>query len=139
MVFDNVFIPWERVFLCGETKYCGKLISRFAKTHRMNCGGACKVGFIDLIIGASQILVESSGIQKVPHIVDKITDMIRISETARACSVASALKGIEEPAGSGFYQPDDIFGNAAKLTIADGFWDVILRKKSWKIRKQLGT
>ncbi|MHB1166947.1 MAG: 4-hydroxyphenylacetate 3-hydroxylase N-terminal domain-containing protein [Carboxydocellales bacterium] len=125
MVFDNVFIPWDRVFLCGETKYCGKLISRFAKTHRMNCGGACKVGFIDLIIGASQILVESSGINKVPHIVDKITDMIRISETARACSVASALKGIEEPVGSGFFQPDDIFGNAAKLTIADGFWDVM--------------
>ncbi len=125
MVFDNVFIPWERVFLCGETKYCGKLISRFAKTHRMNCGGACKVGFIDLIIGASEMLAEASGVNKVPHIVDKITDMIRISETARACSVAAALKGIEEPVGSGFYQPDDIFGNAAKLTIADGFWDAM--------------
>jgi len=125
MVFDNVFIPWDRVFLCGETKYCGKLIARFAKTHRMNCGGACKVGFADLIIGATQLLAEFSGVQKAPHIVDKITDMVRISETARACSVAAALKGIEEPAGSGFYMPDDIFGNAAKLTIADGFWDIM--------------
>ncbi len=125
MVFDNVFIPWERVFLCGETKYCGKLIARFAKTHRMNCGGACKVGFIDLIIGASQLLAEYSGVQKAPHIVDKITDMVRISETARACSVAAALKGAEEPSGSGFYQPDDVFGNVAKLTVADGFWDVM--------------
>lgn len=125
MVFDKVFIPWERVFLCGETKYCGRLIARFAKTHRMNCGGACKVGFIDLIIGATQLLAEFSGVQKAPHIVDKITDMIRISETARACSLAAAVKGVEEPAGSGFYQPDDVFGNAAKLTIADGFWDVM--------------
>jgi len=125
MVFDNVFIPWDRVFLCGETRYCGKLIARFAKTHRMNCGGACKVGFADLIIGATQLLAEFSGVQKAPHIVDKITDMVRISETARACSVAAALKGIEEPAGSGFYMPDDIFGNAAKLTIADGFWDIM--------------
>lgn len=125
MVFDNVFIPWDRVFLCGETKYCGKLIARFAKTHRMNCGGACKVGFIDLIIGASQLLAESSGVEKAPHIVDKITEMVRINETARACSVAAALKGVEEPAGSGFFQPDDIFGNAAKLSIADGFWEVM--------------
>lgn len=125
MVFDNVFIPWERVFMCGETQYCGKLIARFAKTHRMNCGGACKVGFADLIIGATQLLAEYSGVQKAPHIVDKITDMIRISETARACSVAAALKGIEEPSGSGFYMPDDIFGNAAKLTVAEGFWDIM--------------
>ncbi|MFZ5633225.1 MAG: 4-hydroxyphenylacetate 3-hydroxylase N-terminal domain-containing protein [Bacillota bacterium] len=125
MIFENVFIPWERVFLCGETKYCGRLIARFAKTHRMNCGGACKVGFADLVIGAAQLLAEYSGVQKAPHIVDKITDMVRISETARACTVAAALKGKEEPAGSGFYMPDDIFGNAAKLTIADGFWDIM--------------
>lgn len=125
MVFDNVFIPWDRVFLCGEIKYSGRLIGRFAKTHRMNCGGACKVGFIDLIIGASQYLAESTGVQKAPHIIDKITDMIKISEVSRACSVAAALKGIEEPAGSGFYQPDDIFGNAAKLTVAEGFWNVM--------------
>ena len=125
MVFDDVFIPWNRVFLCGETKYCGKLIARFAKTHRMNCGGACKVGFADLLIGATQLMAEYSGVQKAPHIVDKLTDMVRISETSRACTIAAALKGREEPAGSGFYQPDDVFGNAAKLTIADGFWDMM--------------
>ena len=125
MVFDDVFIPWENVFLCGETKYCGKLIARFAKTHRMNCGGACKVGFADIIIGATQLMAEYSGVHKAPHIVDKITDMVRICETARACSVAAALKGREEPAGSGFYQPDDVFGNAAKLTVAEGFWDLM--------------
>ncbi|HOV78772.1 MAG TPA: 4-hydroxyphenylacetate 3-hydroxylase N-terminal domain-containing protein [Bacillota bacterium] len=125
MVFDNVFIPWEHVFMCGEVQYAGRLIARFAKTHRMNCGGACKVGFADLIIGAAQLAAEYSGVQKASHIVDKITEMIRISETARACTIAAALKGREEPAGSGFYQPDDVFGNAAKLTIADGFWEIM--------------
>ncbi|OAT81304.1 aromatic ring hydroxylase [Desulfotomaculum copahuensis] len=125
MVFDNVFIPWEHVFMCGEVKYSGRLIARFAKTHRMNCGGACKVGFADLIIGATQQMAEYSGVQKAPHIVEKITDMIRISETSRACTVAAALKGREEPAGSGFFMPDDIFGNVAKLTVADGFWEIM--------------
>ncbi|RKO66810.1 aromatic ring hydroxylase [Desulfofundulus salinus] len=125
MVFENVFIPWERVFLCGETQFTGKLIARFAKTHRMNCGGACKVGFADLIIGASQLAAEYSGVHKAPHIVEKITDMIRVRETCYACAIAAAVKGREEPAGSGFYQPDDVFGNVAKLTVADGFWEIM--------------
>jgi 4-hydroxybutyryl-CoA dehydratase/vinylacetyl-CoA-Delta-isomerase len=125
MVFDNVFIPWDRVFLCGETKYCGRLVSRFAKTHRMNCGGACKVGFADLIIGATVLAAEYNGVDKVPHVQEKIIDMVRLSETSHACAIAAAMRGREEPKGSGVFLPDDLFGNAAKLNIANGFWDII--------------
>jgi 4-hydroxybutyryl-CoA dehydratase/vinylacetyl-CoA-Delta-isomerase len=125
MFFDNVFIPWERVFLCGETKYCGKMVTRFAKAHRMNCGGACKVGFADLIIGGTMLAAEYIGVEKVPHIQEKIIDMVRFSETSHACAIAAAMKGREEPKGSGVYLPDDLFGNAAKLNIAHGFWEII--------------
>lgn len=125
IIFDNVFIPWERVFLCGETKYTGRLISRFAKTHRMNCGGACKVGYADLIIGATQLIAEYTGVARAPHVVDKITEMVRLSETSHACAIAAAVKGREEPEGSGVYLPDDLFGNVAKLNIAHGFWEIM--------------
>jgi 4-hydroxybutyryl-CoA dehydratase/vinylacetyl-CoA-Delta-isomerase len=125
MVFDNVFIPWDRVFLCGETKYCGKLITRFAKTHRMNCGGACKVGFSDLIIGATLLAAEYNGVEKIPHIQDKMIEMVRLSETSHACAIAAAAKGREEPKGSGVFMPDDLFGNVAKLNIAHGFWEIM--------------
>jgi 4-hydroxybutyryl-CoA dehydratase/vinylacetyl-CoA-Delta-isomerase len=125
MVFDNVFIPWERVFLFGETKYCGRLVSRFAKAHRMNCGGACKVGFADLIIGGTVLAAEYTGVDKVPHIQEKIIDMVRLSETSHACAIAAAMRGREEPKGSGVFLPDDLFGNAAKLNIAHGFWEII--------------
>ena len=125
MVFDNVFIPWERVFLLGETKYCGRLVSRFAKAHRMNCGGACKVGFADLIIGGTVLAAEYTGVDKVPHIQEKIIDMVRLSETSHACAIAAAMRGREEPKGSGVFLPDDLFGNAAKLNIAHGFWEII--------------
>ncbi len=125
MVFDNVFIPWERVFLCGETKYCGKMVTRFAKAHRMNCGGACKVGFADLIIGGAMMAAELTGVEKVPHIQEKIIDMVRFSETSHACAIAAAMRGREEPKGSGVYLPDDLFGNAAKLNIAHGFWEIL--------------
>ena len=125
MVFDNVFIPWERVFLCGETKFCGKMVTRFAKAHRMNCGGACKVGFSDLIIGGTVLAAEYTGVDKVPHIQEKIIDMVRYSETSHACAIAAAMRGREEPKGSGVFLPDDLFGNAAKLNIAHGFWEII--------------
>jgi 4-hydroxybutyryl-CoA dehydratase/vinylacetyl-CoA-Delta-isomerase len=125
MVFDNVFIPWNRVFLCGETRYCGKLITRFAKTHRMNCGGACKVGFADLIIGATLLAAEYNGVDKMPHIQDKLIEMVRLSETSHACAIAAAVRGREEPKGSGVFLPDDLFGNAAKLNIAHGFWEIM--------------
>jgi 4-hydroxybutyryl-CoA dehydratase / vinylacetyl-CoA-Delta-isomerase len=125
MVFEDVFIPWERVFLCGETEYTGKLISRFAKVHRMNCGGACKVGFADIIIGASLLASEYAGTEKVPHIREMITEMVRHSEAAHACTIAAAVKGREEPVGSGVFMPDDMFGNVAKITTAYGFWQIM--------------
>jgi len=125
MVFDDVFIPWDRVFLCGETKYCGRLITRFAKSHRMNCGGACKVGFADLVIGGTMLAAEFSGVEKIPHIQDKLIEMVRLSETSHACAIAAAAKGREEPEGSGVFMPDDLFGNVAKLNIAHGFWEIM--------------
>ena len=35
------------------------------------------------------------------------------------------MRGREEPKGSGVFLPDDLFGNAAKLNIAHGFWEII--------------
>lgn len=29
-VLENVFVPWERVFMCGETQFSGLLVERFA-------------------------------------------------------------------------------------------------------------
>jgi len=125
IVFDRVFIPWERVFMCGEIEYTQSFIARFAKTHRMNCGGACKVGFMDLIIGATQLIAECHGLSKVSHIVSKITRMIQLSDTSLACAIAAAHRGKEEPVGSGVFMPDEAMSNLAKLNTNDAFWELI--------------
>lgn len=125
MVFDNVFVPWERVFLCGETEYARMLLLRFAKQHRMTCGGSCKAGFMDLIIGATQVLIEYLGLDRAPIIRQQVTDMVRVREISYGCTIASAHKGEEEPKGSGFYLPNDALSNAAKLNTSDGFWEVM--------------
>ncbi|HAA04804.1 MAG TPA: aromatic ring hydroxylase [Syntrophobacteraceae bacterium] len=122
VIFDNVFVPWDRVFHCGEVKYSAKLVTRFAKTHRMTCGGTCKVGFMNQIIGACKLIQEYKGLEKVSHINEQITEMVVMRETGRACGLAAANKGAEEPVGSGVYLPDEVMGNVAKLNICNAFW-----------------
>ena len=125
IVFDDVFIPWDRVFMCGEVKYTYHMWSRFARIHRMNCGGACKVGFGDLMIGAAKAISDYLGISNAYHVREKLIEMVKINETLHACSIAAALKGVEEPKGSGVYLPDRIFSNISKLVCADGFWKLM--------------
>ena len=125
VIFDNVFVPWERVFHCGEYAYSIKIVTRFAKTHRMTCGGTCKVGFMNQIIGASKLIQEYKGLEKASHINDQLMEMVVLRETGRACGLASANKGAEEPIGSGVFLPDELMGNVSKLNICNAFWRVM--------------
>jgi 4-hydroxybutyryl-CoA dehydratase/vinylacetyl-CoA-Delta-isomerase len=125
VIFDNVFVPWERVFHCGEFPYSVKFVTRFAKTHRMTCGGTCKVGFMNQIIGASKLIQEYKGLEKATHINDQLMEMVVLRETGRACGMAAANKGVEEPIGSGVFLPDELMGNVSKLNICNAFWRVL--------------
>ncbi len=125
VILDNVFVPWERVFHCGETRYSGKLVARFARTHRMTCGGTCKVGFMNQVIGACRLVQEYKGLEKVPHINEQLMEMVVLRETGRACGLAAAHKGAEEPAGSGVFLPDETMGNVSKLNVCNAFWRVM--------------
>jgi 4-hydroxybutyryl-CoA dehydratase/vinylacetyl-CoA-Delta-isomerase len=125
VIFEDVFVPWERVFHCGEYDYSIKLVTRFAKTHRMTCGGTCKVGFMNQIIGASKLIQEYKGLEKAAHINDQLMEMVVLRETGRACGMASAAKGAEEPAGSGVFLPDELMSNVSKLNICNAFWRVM--------------
>ena len=122
VVFDNVFVPWERVFHCGEYRYSGKLVARFARTHRMTCGGTCKVGFMNQIIGASRLIQEYKGLEKASHINEQLAEMVVLRETSRACGLEAARRGAEEPPGSGVFLPDELMGNVAKLNVCNAFW-----------------
>jgi 4-hydroxybutyryl-CoA dehydratase/vinylacetyl-CoA-Delta-isomerase len=122
VVFDNVLVPWERVFHCGEYRYSGKLVARFARTHRMTCGGTCKVGFMNQIIGASRLIQEYKGLEKAAHINEQLAEMVVLRETSRACGLEAARRGAEEPPGSGVFLPDELMGNVAKLNVCNAFW-----------------
>ena len=65
VVFDDVFVPWERVFMCEEWDFAGMLVERFAGYHRQSYGG-CKVGVGDVLIGAAALAADYNESAELP-------------------------------------------------------------------------
>ncbi|KXB09018.1 4-hydroxybutyryl-CoA dehydratase [candidate division MSBL1 archaeon SCGC-AAA385M11] len=114
VLFHNVFIPWERVFMAGEHEFAAQLVETFAGHHRANYGG-CKVGLADVVIGASQWVTEAHGIAKASHIVDKLTEMVSLAETCWSCSLACSYEG--QKTRSGAFNINPLLANVTKLNI----------------------
>lgn len=121
VIFDNVFIPWDRVFMCGETDFVGMLVERFAVYHRQNYG-ACKAGVIDVLVGASAAIAEYNGTAKASHIKDKLIEMILLNETMHASSLAAGYESHPLPAGN--YYPQTTYANITKQNITRNHYEI---------------
>jgi 4-hydroxybutyryl-CoA dehydratase/vinylacetyl-CoA-Delta-isomerase len=113
VVFDDVFVPWERVFMYKEYDFAFDLVEKFASYHRQSY--ACKSGISDVLIGASQLIAEYQGTSKASHVRDKIIDMIQLNETMMCCSLACAHEGHKEPSGT--YFVETLRANVSKLNV----------------------
>jgi 4-hydroxybutyryl-CoA dehydratase/vinylacetyl-CoA-Delta-isomerase len=113
-IFDNVFVPWDRVFLCGETDFVGSLVERFAGYHRQSYGG-CKVGVGDVLIGAASLAADFNGTAKASHIGDKIIEMVHLNETLYSCGLACSSEG--HPTAAGNYEIDMLLANVCKQNV----------------------
>ena len=114
VVFDNVFVPNERVFMCREYEFAGMMVERFAGYHRQSYGG-CKVGVGDVLIGAAALAADYNGVPKANHIKDKLIEMIHLNETLYACGIACSAEGEKMPAGN--YQINLLLANVCKQNI----------------------
>ena len=123
MIFDDVFVPHERVFLAGETEEAGFLTTSYATHHRHSCIGA-RAGFGDLLIGAGALMIEANGLdpERHGHIRDAMVELIKIVEGFFACGVAASVYGMKDPAGS--IMPDAVFSNVGKLLLATQIYDM---------------
>jgi 4-hydroxybutyryl-CoA dehydratase/vinylacetyl-CoA-Delta-isomerase len=113
VVFDDVFVPWERVFMYKEWDFAFDLVEKFAAYHRHSY--ACKAGIGDVLIGAVQLIAEAQGTARASHIRDKIIDMIQFNETLNCCSLACAYEGKRE--SSGTYLVNTLLANVSKLNV----------------------
>ena len=114
IIFQDVFVPWERVFMAGEYDFTNKLVETFAGYHRSNYGG-CKVGLADVVIGGSNWIAEAHGVGRASHIIDKLTEMIAMAETCWSCALACSYEGYRTPSGA--YHINPLLANVTKLNI----------------------
>ena len=114
VVFDNVFVPNDRIFMAGENEFAGMLVERFAGYHRQSYGG-CKVGVGDVLIGAAALCADYNGAQKASHIKDKLIEMTHLNETLYCCGIACSAEG--KPTESGNYLIDLLLANVCKQNV----------------------
>ncbi len=99
-ILDNVFVPWENVFMCEEADYAGLLVERFASYHRQNYGG-CKGGVSDVVVGAAALIAEYNGVPKASH-----------------CSYEG------KPTASGAYFVDPLLANVTKQNVTRYIYEI---------------
>lgn len=119
VVFNDVFIPNEMIFMCGEYEFAGPMAAIFGTFQRL-ATASCKSGHCDLTYGAAAVAADYNGIDKIGHIKDKIVEMSFQSALAYGAALASAYKAKSHPSGA--YIPDDLLVNAAKLQAVDAVW-----------------
>ena len=121
-IFDNVFVPNDRIFLNGETEFAGMMVERFAGYHRQSYGG-CKVGVGDVLIGAAAVAADYNGAAKASHVKDKLIEMIHLNETLYCCGIACSSEGY--PTESGNYMIDLLLANVCKQNVTRFPYEIV--------------
>ncbi len=117
IVFDNVFIPWDRVFLCGEWQYSMLIAYTFATFHRFTAI-SYKVPSVEVMAGCAVAMAKMNGLYKVAHVRDKLADIAAYVETLRALANAAA----QDPVMYGDMAiPNPLIANMAKLHFASKY------------------
>ena len=121
-IFDDVFVPNDRIFMNGETEFAGMLVERFAGYHRQSYGG-CKVGVGDVLIGAAAVAADYNGAAKASHVKDKLIEMTHLNETLYCCGIACSAEGY--PTAAGNYMIDLLLANVCKQNVTRFPYEIV--------------
>jgi 4-hydroxybutyryl-CoA dehydratase/vinylacetyl-CoA-Delta-isomerase len=124
VLFDKVFVPWERVFYEGEWEHSQVLTYSYATHHRHSCIAA-RAGFGDLLIGAGALMCEANGFDPgdKANLREPMVELIKITEGFYACGVAASVYASLDPHSQTF-MPDPVFSNIGKLLLATQIYDM---------------
>ncbi len=130
LIFDNCFVPWERVFLAGEHMHGGALALLFALFHRHSYSG-CKPAIGDVILGAAALAAECNNVHKAEHVREKLAEIIMTIELGYAAGYTASDLGKPEvympgvgfiPFGPGSYIPNSIYCNVGRCLSGEAVW-----------------
>jgi 4-hydroxybutyryl-CoA dehydratase/vinylacetyl-CoA-Delta-isomerase len=121
IVFDNVLVPWERVFMCGEWQHSMLLAYTFATYHRFTAV-SYKIPVVEVLAGCAVAMAEMNGIERSSHIRAKLVEVAAYVETLKALATAA----IKSPVMYGdLAVPNPLITNMAKLHFASHYHEII--------------
>lgn len=121
-VFDDVFVPWERVFCFRRPELAGPIALAFVEYHRFTAV-SYKLPLLDTLVGTAAEIARMNGVIDAGHVRDKLTKLVIYAETVRTLCEAAARRGTVGT--DGYCRPDSATTNIAKYTFATGFHEAL--------------
>jgi len=116
IIFENVFVPWERVFLAGEWQFSREVATSFARYHRLTAA-TYKSSSIDALAGLAMLMAEYNGLTRATRIQDMLGWFAMYATVTEALGRAAALTGSIDP-DTGQARPNVVYTNCAKYWFA---------------------
>jgi len=121
IIFDDVFVPWERVFLCGEWEHSMPLVYNFAYLHR-HTAASYRIPISEIMLGAAEAIAEYNGVENVSHIRQQITDLAIYVNTLKYLARSSCLDYVVH---EGIPIPNPVITNIAKYHFASNYHNCV--------------
>lgn len=118
VVFEDVFVPNERIFLNGEVAQAAVFAHSLGLWERLG-GLSGMADGADTLVGFAQLIAEANGLGGEAHIKEKISEMIIHATVIRACLEAALTNAETGPLGAAF--PSELYTNAGKYTGAANY------------------
>jgi 4-hydroxybutyryl-CoA dehydratase/vinylacetyl-CoA-Delta-isomerase len=111
VIFDDVFVPNERIFLDGQTEFSALFAHSLGLWERL--GGVAEMAHdADLLVGLAQLMADANGLTRVGHVKEKISELVIYATLVRAGLEAAIANS--HTTKDGFVYPDELYTNAAK-------------------------
>lgn len=111
VIFDDVFVPNERIFLDGQTEYSALFAHSLGLWERL--GGVAEMAHGgDLMVGLALLVAEANGLSRVSHVKEKISELVIYATLVRA-GLEAAIANAHQTE-DGYFYPDELYTNAAK-------------------------
>ena len=123
VIFDDVFVPMERVFMKKEWQFAGPFAHMSANFHRVSAD-AYKVATLEVLAGAAALMAEYNGLDRISHVQEKLSWLMWYAETTEALGRMACMDCVIDPP-SGMAYPNPMFSNASKFFFADNYHEAL--------------
>jgi 4-hydroxybutyryl-CoA dehydratase / vinylacetyl-CoA-Delta-isomerase len=124
VVFDDVLVPWNRVFLAGEVELASKLTQSLGLWERT--GGLTEAAHrAQILTGLAQLVSEQQGKERDPAVMSTIAELIHFATMLRITLEYACAKHARTP--SGMIHPDVIAINAGKFYYTSNYHGMVRR------------